>query len=225
MISASVSNLALYEMWAKDEALDLKWILDKLSSREATPAMAAGSAFHSAMETIEEGKEYGVLTANGYRFNMLCDVDIPLPKIQEVSIQKQYGDLLVRGRVDAWSLGTISDYKTTEQFDPDRFLDRITWRLYLDMTGVSRFIWHVFQVKESGEKEYDVYNYHSMTQYRYVGMHEDCERVAAEYCRFAGEYLVKTGTEDAGVVPSEKARGAVPYIQAEPGESLFGEEA
>src|SRR5208282_3743379 len=173
MITASVSNLALYETWAKEEDLDLGWLLTKLLVREETPAMSAGLAFHSAMETVEADKEYGVISANGYRFNMLCDVDMELPKIQEASIEKDYEGLLVRGRVDAWSAGVVSDYKTTEQFDPDRFLDKITWRLYLDMTGASTFVWHIFLMKQGGrdeEKTFDVYGYHKMTQYRYANL-------------------------------------------------------
>jgi hypothetical protein len=248
MISTSVSNLALYELWSKDEDLDVGWLLTKLLVREETPAMSAGTAFHSAMETVEAEKEYGVLSANGYRFNMLCDVDIELPYMQEVSIEKQYGDLLVRGRVDAWSGGKVSDFKTTEQFDPDRFVDRITWRLYLDMTDAIQFDWHIFLVKEvgyQGEKTYDVYGYHKLTEYRYPGMHEDCLRVAEGYREFAERYpelrdrkphedgAGRTGQTQtfenksaAGTAPTKST--GVAYVNdkpAEPDDGLFGESA
>jgi len=174
---ARVSHLEEYRRWKEMEGIEPNWLVTRLTTDETTEKMLAGTAFHKAFETAE-AQEYNVLTANGYRFDILCDAEICLPQLQEVTLAKPYGDLLVRGTL-----------KTTGQFDPDRYLESLQWRLYLDLSEADRFDYHVFVISEAGEKHYEVYGYHQLTQYRYPRLHKDCMEAASEYLLFADRFL------------------------------------
>lgn len=189
MITATVSNLDLYRTWAEMEGVDPNWLVEKLASKEQTEKMAAGVAFHKAMENLPSEGDFGVLTADGYRFDILCDVSMELPKLREMSLTGEYGGLWVRGRVDGCKGKVINDFKTTGQFDPERYMESFTWRFYLDLSDADRFDYHVFVTSEKAEKHYEVYQYHKLSQFRYPGLHKDCLEVALEYERFAERFL------------------------------------
>lgn len=188
-LSVSVTNLESFRQWEEDEDLDLQWLLDRLQDKEETPAMSIGKAFHRAMENLTVG-ERNVLTDGDYRFDLNCDAEIFVPTLEEMSIQKQYGDLTVRGRVDALSGKEVTDYKSTQQFDPDRLMFGYQWRYYLDMTDCDSFCWKVFVLKEFGGPGcYEVRDVHTLRQKRYPDMHTDCARLAARYSLFANNHL------------------------------------
>jgi hypothetical protein len=194
MLSTSVSNVNLFKTWSEEEGLGVDWLIDRILVRTETPAMKAGTAFHAAVENAGD-TEHFVLKAMGYTFEILCDMEIALPRLREVSISQEYDGLLVRGRVDGIDGKIVMDLKTTEQFDAERYVDGLAWRYYLDICGADRFDWHVFQVRHvtSNDPEQpklvEVYNYHLLKQYRYAGLHEDCLDWARRYRAFAEKFL------------------------------------
>lgn len=189
MLEARVSNIELYRIWKGMEGVDPGWLVNRLTKEEPSEKMLKGTAFHKALELASESDSC-TIRALGYTFNMLCDVDIALPTVREVTLSKMYGDLRVNGTLDGLSGKTVIDYKTTEQFDGERYMESLQWRFYLDLSNADRFDYHAFQMKECGDKAYDVYGYHKLTQYRYTDLHDDCDKAANEYCRFATAFLV-----------------------------------
>lgn len=192
MVSVSVSNLDYFRSWRADEEADLEALLRRLRGEDPqTEAMKAGEALHRALESVTEG-ETPELIADGYRFYIQCEAEIELAESREQKIEKRYGDLNVRGRVDAVSLVSrnwITDYKTTSYFDPDRFLEGYQWRFYLDMARCDWFFWKVFVLKEYGDladgtHAYEITQFHELSQHRYEGMEADCRRLAADYLDF-----------------------------------------
>ena len=181
-------------MWRDDEDLDINWLMSRLRGEEPqTENMKAGIAFHKALENIQGTGEFFELSADGYSFSVLCDITTDLPPIKELSIERPYGDLLVRGRVDGIKGLKITDYKTTGQFDADRLMEGYQWRYYLDMMECSVFTWKVFVISEYGEpKHYDVKQFHELTQKRYLGLREDCDALARDYAAFAKIHLPET---------------------------------
>jgi hypothetical protein len=187
-LEVNVTDLDTYRHFQEEEGLDMGWLLTRLLVREQTEQMKAGSAFHKALETAMEG-DYTVVSADDYVFYFNQEMEIALPALREMSVSKDYRGLLVKGRVDGMNGKVLTELKTTETFDPDRYLEGLQWKFYLDMTDADRFDWHVFQMKEVGPKEYDVFSYHPMTQYRYRGLRDECERWARDYKQFAENYL------------------------------------
>lgn len=189
MLTASVSNIDLFRTWREDEDLDMDWLLARLLSKEQTEAMKVGEAFHKTMELATTG-DVNSLEAHGYRFEFLKDCEVELAPARELSLTKQYGDLLVRGRVDSITGTMVMDYKSTGQFDPDRLMCGYQWRFYLDMAIADRFRWDVFVIRETDDpKVYSISDFHRLEQTRYPGLADDCAKLAAEYAIFAKQYL------------------------------------
>lgn len=190
-LSDTVSNLDLFRVYRDDDDLDLGWILTRIiGPREQTPQMKAGEAFHSALEIAGLG-ECESLTFGPYRFDFNCDCTIETTAVKELRVQKQYGELEVRGRVDSIIGNLIVDYKTTAQFDPDRLLTGYQWRYYLDMMEAQKFRWNVFVLKETDDPlSFAVCDTHVLEQVRYPGLHDDCMKLASDYAQFAREQLL-----------------------------------
>lgn len=190
MPSISVSSLELYRTWRQSEGLDLEWLLRRLRGEEPqTEPMKAGEALHKVFETADLGELMNA-EANGYKFYFLCECAIELPTVRELSFEKQYGELTVRGRVDALSAKTVTDYKSTGQFDADRLLEGFQWRYYLSMTGCDTFIWKVFVISERYFQEYEVTQVHELKQHRYPALEDECHQLAADFLQFVRELEV-----------------------------------
>lgn len=182
----SVSNLDLYRMWRANEELDLNWLVRRLRGEEPqTEQMKAGEAFHKILEK-PDFLEQTEVTHGEFWFSILCEIELALPDVRELSIEKSYGDLLVRGRIDGLRGKTITDYKTTAQFDADRLMEGFQWRFYLDMLECETFTWKVFVLSQYGKPgHYDVTQTHELKQKRYPGLEDDCHRLAMDYLEFA----------------------------------------
>lgn len=188
---ARVSNLEAFRYWRESEDAELEPLLAQLrGDMEPSPPMLAGTALHKALEVAEPG-EIDVLTAPGYKFLIECDVTLALPTIRELRGWKWYGPLHVTGQVDALEGKRVEDHKTTARFDADRYLAGYQWRLYLDIFEADVFRWNVFELRridddpESECAVYSVYGHHTLEQYRYPGLHQDCAALAADYYAFA----------------------------------------
>lgn len=189
MLTTSVSNIDLFRVWRGDESLDLEWLRKRILLREQTEAMKVGEAFHKALE-LAGLCETDSLEAMGHRFEFLKDCEVELAPARELSLTKEYGDLLVRGRVDCITGPLVLDYKSTSQFDPDRLMAGYQWRFYLDMAKADRFRWDVFVLRETDDpKIYSISDFHRLEQWRYPELAEDCGKLAAEYSAFAKEHL------------------------------------
>ena len=195
MPGISVSSLELYRTWRADDELGLEWLLRRLRGEEPqTQAMAAGEALHKALEDCSLG-EVTELRSGDYRFYVQCDSSIELPQARELKIEKDYDGLVVRGRVDGLTGSQIIDYKTTANFDADRLLEGYQWRYYLDMLDADRFLWKVFVLREFGDfaeggelmHTYAIDQVHELKQYRYEGLEQDCQDLAADFWGFARE--------------------------------------
>lgn len=189
MISASVTNVDFFRIWRASEDMDLDFLIRRLRGDEPqTPAMLAGIAFHTALENMSlADSDQAFIEANGYEFHFTCDCEIALPSIKEMRIDKQYGGLRVRGRVDGLYATEVVDYKTTGQFDAEKLMAGYQWRLYLDMLQCDKFTWKVFVISDDDPTHYRVTGYHELSQYRYPGLERDCAKLASEYLEFVSQ--------------------------------------
>lgn len=192
-----VSNLESFRYWRENEDAELEPLLSRLRGDDApSPAMEAGTAFHKALETAQEGVK-DVLLANGYKFLIECDVTLALPEIRELRMFKAYGPLTVTGQVDALEGKRIEDHKTTARFDADRYMEGYQWRFYLDLFSANTFRWNIFELSPANAfdhdgydgKVYSVHGFHTLEQVRYPGLHADCAKLAGDYYAFASRYL------------------------------------
>lgn len=186
MLNVRVTALEQFRLFQEDDDLDVGWLLTRLLGKEPpSDAMLAGTAFHSALEQAQEGN-LASLSFGNYLFDFNCDSEIQIPTLKELEIQKQYGDLLVTGHVDGLTGKEVVDYKTTAQFDADRYMSGYQWRYYLDILDAKRFRWEVFVISDFGPPFcYEVKQCHRLIQVAYPGIHEDCAQLAHDYYQFA----------------------------------------
>lgn len=198
---ARVSHIESFRRWKNWTPLhdeDVEPSLDEfvasIMSDQPSEAMQVGTAFHKAIENASDGDHFE-FSASGYTF-MLRGGEVTLPEIREMRAFGQYGALTVTGQVDAIQGRIVTDHKTTKRFDAERYLDGVQWKFYLDLFGADVFRWVIFQIKEMGERTYDVSPPQELVAYRYPDLHADCERWAAEYLAFALEHLPGSIPED-----------------------------
>lgn len=194
-LRVSATDIDALRRYRADEEADLADLLAQLRHQSApTEAMAAGSAFHSAIEIAEPG-EHGQLAANGYVFDLNLAGTLDLPVIREMKVTRDYlidGVLVTLvGKVDAAHGRRIDDHKFTSHFDAERFLGTMQWRVYLEVFGADEFRWNVFEGREVGEgsRQYVVSALHPLTMHRYPGMAEDVQRELTRFVEFAREHL------------------------------------
>lgn len=117
--------------------------------------------------------------------------------------------IIISGRFDVMEGDVIRDGKTTQNFKYETYEDSLQWRFYLDMLGLSKFIYDVFEKKglvddPNGAKDdegkllqwpADV-ELHSFPFYTYPEIKRDCRYWIAEFMAFVRlkgltEYLNK----------------------------------
>lgn len=184
---ARVSNLDAFRRWRDNEDQTVDDLVRWLTVDAPSPAMLAGTAFHKALEEAQPG-DYDTLYANGYTFH-LPDAELVLPPIRELRAFGTYAGLQVTGCVDCLSGKRVEDHKTTSRFDPERYLEGFQWRYYLDLLDADVFRWNVFEIREVKPMVYQVADPQTLETYRYPGMRDDCERLAAEFAEFAAIHL------------------------------------
>lgn len=186
-----VTNLESFRIWQEQEGLELSWLMDRLTdSTEPTEAMKAGTALHKCLEEATE-HDTNVLAIGDYRFDFNCECQVVIPAIKECELSKMYGDIQVVGHFDGQIGNMLVDYKSTETFDADRYMDSYQWRFYLDMSGCDVFLYQVFVIREFGPPGcYEVRETHQLKQYRYPDLHRDCEKLVGEYREVMAGFLV-----------------------------------
>jgi hypothetical protein len=192
MITARVSHVAAFARWKEDEEMPLGVLINQITSNVQTESMAKGTAFHKFLEYACSGSETDAVTLDGYTFYFTGEFDLYLPQIRERRKEVDYGGIVVSGQCDAIEGRTIYDHKSTERFDAEKYLSGWQWRYYLDIFDADRFVWNIWEMNElQEEKSYGVHHLHTLTQYRYPSLHDDCVAMAQEYRDFAEKYLAK----------------------------------
>lgn len=184
---ARVSNIEAFRRWREDEDQTVADLIRFITVDEPTPAMAAGTAFHAAMEVAEPG-EHERLQSGDYTF-LFVGGQVDLPAIRELRAFGMFGPLRVTGQCDALQGRTVIDHKTTSRFDAERYLSGYQWRYYLELFGADVFQWNVFEIREVGDKVFTVQPPQVLRAYRYPGMREDCDRLAGEFYEFASAHM------------------------------------
>lgn len=184
MMTVRVSHLASFKRWLEDEESGIPALLAMLNTTE-TETMRKGTAFHKALEVACE-QEADEIACDGYTFHFTGEFAVELPVIREQRRFKDYGGIIVTGQADGILGNLLIDYKSTETFDAERYLSGMQHKFYMDIFGLNRFRWYVFEMKEMDEaKHYCVHAMHKLEQYAYPGMAAECRQLAIEFRDFA----------------------------------------
>ena len=196
-VRVSVTAIDSYMYFLSQENMTVEELLVRLRGEEPpNTQMRIGSALHKALENAQVGS-VSYLDADGYRFLIQPNVELELPALREFKLEGEYqiSDSLsieLVGKVDAFHGNTVWDHKSTGRFNADRLLEGYQWRFYLDLTGADVFQWNVFEVDQEnwsqldGLTAFNVFGFHTLRQYRYKGMEQDCRDKLKEFAGFLG---------------------------------------
>lgn len=192
-LRVSATDIDAYRRYRADEDMTLdEFVAQMRREFEPTPAMAAGTALHKALELAEPG-DFATLKANGHTFTVETIARLDLPDIREAKATKDYqvGPITVTlvGKVDAAVGNRIDDHKLTSRFDAERFLNSYQWRLYLEIFSADIFRWNVFEGRETEPCNWTIFAFHPLVTYRYPKMGEDVEREVGLFAEFASKHL------------------------------------
>lgn len=194
MSTFRVSEVESFRYWKADEEADLDDMRARLLGEfPASAAMAAGTAFHKALEHAHAG-DVEVLEADGYQFGFDVDTALVLPTVREIRASKTWmvdgKPMTISGQLDGITGKRIEDHKTTARYDPERYLTGYQWRLYLSIFQADQFRWNIFEIKEDGHPlDWLVTSHHQLDQYRYPALEADCTALVADFARFVREYV------------------------------------
>jgi len=199
MFRLSVSDLQCWQRYRNSEDVTLEDCLKQLRREEPpTPILLAGRKLHKALENVQYGtaqeNEFGqaVLKYKDYVFIFQCDVEIQIPTVRELRgeyvIETGAGPVTLVGVVDSFDT-SVSDYKLTGHFDPERLQGSYQWRCYLQMFGAHRFDYKVFVADEVKPKVWAIRDYHQLSFYGYPGMDADVRREVEGCARFMRQYV------------------------------------
>jgi hypothetical protein len=188
----SVTDLDSYLYWKGSEDMDLDALLRRLRREEPpTPAMLAGTAFHSLLENADTC-DLSNAEQDGFKFRFDLESAIALPQIKELKaehlVQTTAGPVVLVGKVDGLRGSTIIDYKLTERFDAERYADSYQWRCYLMIFRAQRFTYEVFQCRHTDDAIV-VSEHHPLTFYAYPGMEQDVLRELAGLAELVAKYV------------------------------------
>lgn len=190
-----VSHVEAFRQWEADDEADTDDLIARIRGEDtSSELMLAGTAFHKALETAPTGIEVSEMEANGYLFCITDDLEIGLCPVRELRASKAYmvdgRPIVISGQVDQMEGLRIEDHKTTGHFDPERYLQGCQWKLYLDIFGCERFRWNIFEIAAMDEpKTYQVHGQHTVEQFRYPLMEQDCQALVERFARFVREHL------------------------------------
>jgi|SRR5579859_2111041 len=164
-----------------------------LNQEPPSPAMAAGTAFHSILENAKAGDELREVERDGFKFRFEVEGEFPLPQIRELKGTKDFvvdGETVtLSGQVDAFTGWRVDDHKLTERLDAEKYADSWQWRAYLSLYGCDEFRYNIFECYlRERENVRIVHSYHPLTFYRYPDMESDLQRAVEQFTHFVRTY-------------------------------------
>lgn len=196
----SVTHLDSYLYWLSSD-MELDQLLARIKGEEPPgPSALAGRAFHSLLENAEPGQEFGGLNSpivDGHQFVFAIEEELALPPVRELKAEEVFqtpsGPVTLVGKVDALNGLTVQDYKLTERFDAEKYMESLQWRAYLTMFDAWRFVYDVFvaryDVAPSELTQVVIYDYHRLPLCAYPGMRADVERAVAGLAEIIATHL------------------------------------
>lgn len=193
MMRISVTDLDSFRYFQESD-MTLDEFLARLRREEPpTQAMLAGRALHKALELLQGDFDVPVMECDGHTFIFDAEIEMTLPRVRELKGEMQvstpYGMATLVGVVDGIDGLTVRDYKLTERFDAERYIDSTQWRAYLTMFAADAFDYEVFIGREVGDKRYAISDHQRLRVNRYAGMEDEVKRAVCEFAGFLAQYV------------------------------------
>lgn len=193
MIRLSISDLESYRYWKNSEDSTMDELLRRLRHEEPpTEQMGAGRAFAKFMENARAGADVQSAVVDDWEFHFDLDAEMPISPVRElkaeVVYQTPHGPVTLVGMVDGLDGLVVHDQKLTERWDPEKYMDSLQWRCYLDMFRAKKFRYDVFVGKYAG-KRVAITEYHPMDFWSYPEIGQDVQNAVNELAGIIHEHM------------------------------------
>ena len=170
---------------SEEDKPDVQVFVERMD-RPATSQMDVGTAFHKLLETSSVGAHIGIIDSMGFTFDFTqLEATLQFPQIVEQRYFRKRDGVVVSGQVDAiMGDGTIVDWKTCAAIDPEKYTRSYQWRVYLWLTGLSKFRFDVFKILPPTQKEPNIYRvteHLPLECHRYAAMDQDVELLIDDF--------------------------------------------
>ncbi len=142
-----------------------------------TPAVKLGHAYHAVLEQPEAYRVSGGYVCEGFSFDdatldPLLEV-IDRRGVFEVKTTKTIGDVTLVAHADHLCGRHLSEFKTTKQFDIDKYLGSAQWRVYALLFDALAITYRVATVDDHGNGVVTLKDVNSLTLYPYPALRSD----------------------------------------------------
>lgn len=202
LLRTSATELESFRLYRQMKWLSHDEFMRRLrGERDESLVMRAGTALHAFLERADEWQGDEVVQ-DDFVFILELDGVLPLPKIREIKVERQYEiagvDVTLVAKADAVNGLAVDDHKLTEQFNAEWYQDSLQWRTYLSIFGANNFTYNCFEGKEvklserlkkrqgwAGKHVWEITALHRLTVNRYDGM----EREVLHWLRDLVEFI------------------------------------
>lgn len=173
-----------------------KLVEDWTGEREFDPIMVRGSSFHEIIENWKDYKNTDDLIENkGWQWhkNQLQPIaeNEQLTGVAEVKgtmdITLPNGEIItVVGVVDRLDSYEATEYKTTENFNTDKYQSSVQWRIYCLIFGLKKVTYKVACVDKNNPV--NILAFEQVEFNAYEGMQQEIEVLLNDFVNFCKEY-------------------------------------
>jgi hypothetical protein len=153
-----------------------------------TPKVLLGQAYGRILEDPDRYLVGAGYRCGGYSFG-IEDVRPALMLIDrrgvfEAKATKRYGDCDVVAVADHLFGAHLSEFKTTEYFSVEKYLDSCQWKFYVDIFEPLQVTYHVFSLDDHGNGVAELKGIDSFNVFPYPTLHDDCAALVQELAHF-----------------------------------------
>lgn len=192
MIRIRASDLDSWLYYQKNEDMTAEELLKRLRREEPpTSKMLAGTALHSLIEAAKPDEEIHVGESQGHTFRFADGIELPYMAARELRAKLLIAEgMVLVGVADGFD-GSVREYKLTERFDAEHYMESYQWRAYAVMFGANKIVYDVFVGREDKPRVWTIFEVQRLPLYAYPGIERDVRRVAREL----GGFMAENGLE------------------------------
>lgn len=187
----STTTLETFRLWLQP---DQDWmteasLVDTIEGKFVpTPKVLLGQAYGKVLEDPDRYLVPGGYRCGGYSF-AAADVQPALMLIDrrgvcEAKAQKAYGPCDVVAKADHLLGAHLSEFKTTDYFTIEKYLESCQWRLMADIFEPSQITYHVFLLDDHGNGVAELKGIESFNLYPYAELHQDCADLVQQFAQY-----------------------------------------
>lgn len=185
----STTTLESYRLFMTQDWMSEASLIESIEGKFVpNQKVLLGQAYGRVLEDPDRYLIAGGYRCGGYTF-ALKDVQPALMLIDrrgvfEAKAVKAYGECDVVAKADHLVGAHLSEFKTTDYFTIEKYLDSCQWKFMTDIFEPSQITYHVFLLDDHDNGVAELKGIESLNLYPYAGLHQECADLVEEFAHF-----------------------------------------